>query len=123
MMMSEKRCPRALDMANGSHQQDECCYFQMPLHYPRYKKSDYENMPEARLDCLLRQYGLPVIGDVEHKRKTEGPNEAGGMGKIAGRLGPAPENKTTGTVMAELDQFGGGPTATPTCTETERPLT
>ncbi|XP_049377215.1 uncharacterized protein LOC125842060 [Solanum stenotomum] len=43
--------------------------FQMPLHYPRYKKSDYETMPMWKLDCLLRQYGLPVIGDVNHKRK------------------------------------------------------
>ncbi|KAM3396671.1 hypothetical protein P3S68_000183 [Capsicum galapagoense] len=43
--------------------------FQMPLHYPRYQKPDYETMPEWKLDCLLRQYGLPVIGDVNHKRK------------------------------------------------------
>ncbi|OIS98706.1 hypothetical protein A4A49_55495 [Nicotiana attenuata] len=43
--------------------------FQMPLHYPRYKKSDYETMPEWKLDCLLKQYGLPVIGDVDNKRK------------------------------------------------------
>ncbi|EAZ37182.1 hypothetical protein OsJ_21523 [Oryza sativa Japonica Group] len=33
-----------------------CCGggFQMPLHYPRYKKADYEAMPEWRVDCLLR---------------------------------------------------------------------
>ncbi|MCD7449564.1 hypothetical protein HAX54_000627 [Datura stramonium] len=43
--------------------------FQMPLHYPRYKKSDYETMPVWKIDCLLRQYGLPVIGDDNHKRK------------------------------------------------------
>lgn len=43
--------------------------FQMPLHYPRYKKSDYEKMPEWKLDCLLKQYGLPVIGDADEKRK------------------------------------------------------
>ncbi|OWM85254.1 hypothetical protein CDL15_Pgr028041 [Punica granatum] len=43
-------------------------YFQMPLHYPRYNKRDYEEMPEWRLDCLLREYGLPVSGDVNHKR-------------------------------------------------------
>ncbi|KAM1025121.1 hypothetical protein ACFX13_039031 [Malus domestica] len=41
----------------------------MPLHYPRYQKSDYESMPEWKLDCLLKQYGLPVIGDVNQKRK------------------------------------------------------
>ncbi|KAI5655369.1 hypothetical protein M9H77_32556 [Catharanthus roseus] len=43
--------------------------FQMPLHYPRYKKSDYEKMPKWKLDCLLKQYGLPVIGDADEKRK------------------------------------------------------
>ena len=41
----------------------------MPLHYPRYKKSDYETMPEWRLDCLLKEYGLPVVGDDNQKRK------------------------------------------------------
>uniref|UniRef100_A0ACD5WYK0 Uncharacterized protein n=1 Tax=Avena sativa TaxID=4498 RepID=A0ACD5WYK0_AVESA len=45
------------------------CSFQMPLQYPRYKKADYEEMPEWRLDCLLREYGLPVAGDVDHKRR------------------------------------------------------
>lgn len=44
------------------------CSFQMPLHYPRYKKRDYEEMPEWKVDCLLREYGLPVSGDVNHKR-------------------------------------------------------
>ncbi|RLN12165.1 hypothetical protein C2845_PM09G14370 [Panicum miliaceum] len=43
--------------------------FQMPLHYPRYKKADYETMPEWRVDCLLREYGLPVTGDRDSKRK------------------------------------------------------
>ncbi|KAI3838653.1 hypothetical protein MKW92_037324 [Papaver armeniacum] len=27
--------------------------FQMPLHYPRYKKSDYEKMEERKVDMLL----------------------------------------------------------------------
>ncbi|GJM90786.1 hypothetical protein PR202_ga07098 [Eleusine coracana subsp. coracana] len=41
-----------------------------PLHYPRYKKADYEAMPEWRLDCLLREYGLPdVAGGVDDKRR------------------------------------------------------
>ena len=45
-------------------------YFQMPLHYPRYKKRDYETMPEWKLDLLLREYGLPInVGDVNQKRK------------------------------------------------------
>nr|XP_009788694.1 PREDICTED: uncharacterized protein LOC104236466 [Nicotiana sylvestris] len=43
--------------------------FQMPLHYPKYTKAEYENMPEWKLDCLLTQYGLPILGDVKHKRK------------------------------------------------------
>ncbi|KAK7817347.1 hypothetical protein CFP56_042991 [Quercus suber] len=25
-------------------------------------------MPEWKLDCLLRDYGLPIIGDVDHER-------------------------------------------------------
>ncbi|KAH7855868.1 hypothetical protein Vadar_029856 [Vaccinium darrowii] len=44
-------------------------YFKMPLHYPRYSKSDYETMPEWKLDCLLSEYGIPIAGDVEQKRK------------------------------------------------------
>ncbi|OEL12543.1 hypothetical protein BAE44_0026440 [Dichanthelium oligosanthes] len=43
--------------------------FRMPLHYPRYKKADYEAMPEWRVDCLLREYGLPVAGDLRAKRE------------------------------------------------------
>ncbi|KAJ4711943.1 Cytoplasmic tRNA 2-thiolation protein 1 [Melia azedarach] len=49
--------------------ENRCSHFQMPLQYPRYKKSDYETMPEWKLDCLLKEYGLPVIGDVNQKRK------------------------------------------------------
>jgi hypothetical protein len=45
------------------------CSFRVPLHYPRYKKADYEAMPEWRVDCLLREYGLPVAGDVDDKRR------------------------------------------------------
>ncbi|KAG9448394.1 hypothetical protein H6P81_014522 [Aristolochia fimbriata] len=48
---------------------ESCSCFQMPLHYPRYTKADYETMPEWKLDCLLREYGLPLIGDVNEKRK------------------------------------------------------
>ena len=46
-----------------------CCVFRMPLHYPRYKKADYEAMPEWRVDCLLREYGLPADGDLDSKRR------------------------------------------------------
>ncbi|KAL3740916.1 hypothetical protein ACJRO7_022095 [Eucalyptus globulus] len=42
--------------------------FQMPLHYPRYKKVDYENMEEWRLDMLLREYGLSFDGNLDEKR-------------------------------------------------------
>ncbi|GJN34333.1 hypothetical protein PR202_gb22983 [Eleusine coracana subsp. coracana] len=45
------------------------CGFRMPLHYPRYKKADYEEMPEWRVDCLLREYGLPADGDLDSKRR------------------------------------------------------
>ncbi|WOL08297.1 hypothetical protein Cni_G17050 [Canna indica] len=50
-------------------QRDESSYFRMPLHYPRYTRADYESMPEWKLNCLLREYGLPVAGDVDDKRK------------------------------------------------------
>ncbi|XP_051220717.1 uncharacterized protein [Lolium perenne] len=46
--------------------------FQMPVHYPRYKKADYEAMPEWRLDCLLREYGLLAAApgdDIDSKRR------------------------------------------------------
>nr|XP_011460058.1 PREDICTED: uncharacterized protein LOC101291127 [Fragaria vesca subsp. vesca] len=44
--------------------------FQMPLHYPRYTKADYEKMEEWRLDLLLKQYGLVAVsnGTLEEKR-------------------------------------------------------
>lgn len=53
----------------GTDGRERCGHFQMPLHYPRYNKSDYETMPEWKLDCLLKEYGLPITGDVEAKRK------------------------------------------------------
>ncbi|KAK6935489.1 hypothetical protein RJ641_035644 [Dillenia turbinata] len=53
---------------SGSKSEQNYC-FQMPLHYPRYKKKDYETMPEWKLDCLLKEYGLPVMGDLNDKRK------------------------------------------------------
>ncbi|CAA0816610.1 Unknown protein [Striga hermonthica] len=56
---------RAAAGANGM----AAAVFQMPLHYPRYTRVEYESMPEWKLDCLLAQYGLHVGGDVEHKRK------------------------------------------------------
>lgn len=44
-------------------------FFQMPLHYPRYSKKDYEDMPEWKLDRLLADYGLPTSGDLPFKRR------------------------------------------------------
>ncbi|RZC65872.1 hypothetical protein C5167_009564 [Papaver somniferum] len=44
--------------------------FQMPLHYPRYKKSDYEKMEEWKVDVLLREYGLHSFkGTLDEKRE------------------------------------------------------
>uniref|UniRef100_A0A0A8ZIX1 DUF7722 domain-containing protein n=1 Tax=Arundo donax TaxID=35708 RepID=A0A0A8ZIX1_ARUDO len=57
------------DQQQGGQKNCSSYAFQMPLHYPRYKKADYETMPEWRVDCLLREYGLPVEGDLDSKRK------------------------------------------------------
>ncbi|GMH09346.1 hypothetical protein Nepgr_011187 [Nepenthes gracilis] len=53
---------------NEPHLQQQKYCFQMPLHYPRYKKRDYETMPEVKLDRLLMEYGLPITGNVDEKR-------------------------------------------------------
>lgn len=45
-----------------------CEGFQMPLHYPRYKKEDYEKMEEWKVDMLLREYGIGFKGSLEEKR-------------------------------------------------------
>ncbi|XP_058209802.1 uncharacterized protein LOC131322486 [Rhododendron vialii] len=42
--------------------------FQMPLHYPRYKREDYEKMEELKIDLLLREYGIGFKGSLEEKR-------------------------------------------------------
>ncbi|KAL5733157.1 hypothetical protein ACOSP7_032501 [Xanthoceras sorbifolium] len=43
--------------------------FKMPLHYPRYTKKDYQDMPEWKLDRLLSEYGLCASGDLAYKRQ------------------------------------------------------
>ncbi|KAA8520717.1 hypothetical protein F0562_015011 [Nyssa sinensis] len=53
----------------GHHTKERCGHFQMPLHYPRFTRAEYETMPEWKLDCLLAGYGLPIAGDVNQKRK------------------------------------------------------
>uniref|UniRef100_A0A2P2PQK1 DUF7722 domain-containing protein n=1 Tax=Rhizophora mucronata TaxID=61149 RepID=A0A2P2PQK1_RHIMU len=70
-MSSATSCPNpSTDYAQpASQNKGKCSCFQMPLHYPRFKKSDYETMPEWRLECLLKEYGLPIAGDVDQKRK------------------------------------------------------
>ncbi|KAK1271672.1 hypothetical protein QJS04_geneDACA007726 [Acorus gramineus] len=55
-------------MDGGMNKSSSSSSFQMPLHYPRYTRKDYEGMPEWKLDRLLEEYGLPVRGDLEHKR-------------------------------------------------------
>uniref|UniRef100_A0A2P2MI74 Uncharacterized protein MANES_15G061400 n=1 Tax=Rhizophora mucronata TaxID=61149 RepID=A0A2P2MI74_RHIMU len=42
--------------------------FQVPLHYPRYKKADYEKMEDWKLDLLLNEYGLGFKGTLAEKR-------------------------------------------------------
>jgi len=47
---------------------EACSGFQMPLHYPRYTKEEYESMEEWKVELLLKQYGLSVKGSVDEKR-------------------------------------------------------
>ncbi|KGN49041.1 uncharacterized protein LOC105435946 [Cucumis sativus] len=56
--------------SKGKKGYEELCNsgFQMPLHYPRYKKSDYQKMEEWKLDLLLKEYGLSFEGSLEEKR-------------------------------------------------------
>ncbi|XP_047307063.1 uncharacterized protein LOC124910465 [Impatiens glandulifera] len=68
---------QTMNGGGGDHRKDSsitegkygCSSFQMPLHYPRYMKADYEMMPEWKLDCLLKEYGLPLAGNLDQKRK------------------------------------------------------
>ncbi|XP_020248244.1 uncharacterized protein LOC109825767 [Asparagus officinalis] len=57
------------NIGHGKKEKGASSHFQMPLHYPRYTKSDYEKMPEWKLNCLFNEYGLPVSGDLNYKRK------------------------------------------------------
>ncbi|XP_021906131.1 uncharacterized protein LOC110820836 [Carica papaya] len=54
MEMADKKGCREDAYPNG---------FQMPLHYPRYSKHDYEKMEEWKLDMLLKEYGLVLPKD------------------------------------------------------------
>ncbi|KAI3456575.1 hypothetical protein Pfo_013238 [Paulownia fortunei] len=53
---------------NWHEKMDRIGFFRMPIHYPRYKKDDYEKMEEWKLDNLLQQYGLAFDGSLEEKR-------------------------------------------------------
>jgi len=50
-------------------EEDTGSSFQMPLHYPKYTKEDYEDMPESKIDLLLASYGLSTHGNLNYKRK------------------------------------------------------
>lgn len=52
-----------------SPKKNNVSFFQMPLHYPRYTEKDYQDMPEWKLDGLLKEYGLPTHGDLAYKRE------------------------------------------------------
>lgn len=55
----KKGCEEICNSASG---------FQMPLHYPRYNKADYQKMEEWEVDLLLNQYGMGFEGSLEEKR-------------------------------------------------------
>ncbi|KAL3838442.1 hypothetical protein ACJIZ3_023033 [Penstemon smallii] len=48
--------------------QEKSSEFKMPLHYPRYTKKEYQDMPEWMVDRLLAEYGLPATGNLAQKR-------------------------------------------------------
>ena len=52
-----------------SEKENGVSFFQMPLHYPRYTKKDYQDMPEWKLDRLLAEYGLSTKGALDYKRQ------------------------------------------------------
>jgi hypothetical protein len=52
-----------------SREENGVSLFQMPLHYPRYSKKEYLDMPEWKLNRLLTEYGLSSDGDLAYKRE------------------------------------------------------
>lgn len=68
----QKQESQTVQKVNLQAKENDVSTFQMPLHYPRYKKADYEKMEEWKVDMLLNQYGLDhhVKGTlVDTKRK------------------------------------------------------
>ncbi|XP_044496015.1 uncharacterized protein LOC123218586 [Mangifera indica] len=55
-------------IATNSSSSSSSSGFQMPLHYPRYSKADYQKMEEWKVDMLLREYGLTFQGTLDQKR-------------------------------------------------------
>ncbi|KAG8391914.1 hypothetical protein BUALT_Bualt01G0236500 [Buddleja alternifolia] len=77
---------------NGELARERCGIFQMPLHYPRYTRVEYEAMPEWKLDCLLAEYG-PLLqpGENNFERERErGGTWAGKLDSMADGMAPAP---------------------------------
>ncbi|XP_051136355.1 uncharacterized protein LOC127255000 [Andrographis paniculata] len=67
--VKERECGAAVEFGKQQAGDGESSTFKMPVHYPRYVKSDYEKMEEWRLDVLLQQYGVSFSGSLEEKRR------------------------------------------------------
>ncbi|KAE9599116.1 hypothetical protein Lalb_Chr15g0088121 [Lupinus albus] len=67
---TEKQCNQIVSESNGEVEKVEypSSGFQMPLHYPRYTKDDYERMEDWRVDLLLEEYGLSFKGTLYERR-------------------------------------------------------
>ncbi|MCO5590445.1 hypothetical protein L7F22_044415 [Adiantum nelumboides] len=66
--LMQQRSPR-LAYTSSFKKPDVPSVFQMPLHYPKYSQEDYDAMPEWKLDRLLEEYGLPVLGTLVEKKQ------------------------------------------------------
>ncbi|KAE8723559.1 Import inner membrane translocase subunit TIM50-A [Hibiscus syriacus] len=44
--------------------------FEMPVHYPRFSKTDYEKMEEWRIDMLLKEYGFGFNGGTVNEKRA-----------------------------------------------------
>ncbi|KOM53339.1 hypothetical protein LR48_Vigan09g199800 [Vigna angularis] len=66
----EEECKENEGYPNGERVKGlcPCSGFEMPLHYPRYTREEYESMEEWKVELLLKQYGLSLKGSVEEKR-------------------------------------------------------
>ncbi|KAL8232028.1 hypothetical protein R6Q57_001806 [Mikania cordata] len=62
---------RRKNIATASHGGSGGSNFQMPLHYPRYTKEEYKELPEGMIDRLLAEYGLSSSGHHDLGSKRE----------------------------------------------------